>query len=713
MKSLLVLAALLLSVSFSARAETPQSCASFVPQFSCNSATGLPVVTLTNHLAGSFDPSEIKVTSLTAGVQVTPNPANPLALQLTGVSAGQQVLLDLAAIAAGAGSSEGLDKCCMGELSVVVPPDFICDAPKRLTLSNTCSSEPASADTLDISCEIGLHYEGPPPAPLSLTFTQTGPGWITTAEPLASDNWSCSTSTPEGPIACKIDASLDPHASLQDFTSTLIAGFRSPKSFETCVSASAEGETASACWSTETPRLSLSKTAPETCSPGAPCTFTIALRNPGPADYSGPLSISDGFRQTTPPTPGLGGFTAITPPLCDLADLNAGLCSGEVSLPAGATQTYALDWMPPDLGAAFPDGYAALNCASAASLAGPATGDDMPFDGLEGLACVSVKVPGTSGISRGSLAPQPPAKPADTPLLDLVKSAEPCKVNTGSQSYLCRFKLEMSNAGETEFNGPIALDDRFSGARIKASSQDWTCSATALGAVCDSSALRLAPKTSSVLQMDLSLEGLSKGGSFTNCAAFGLQSVEPSRENVALVQRILLSRGHNIGRVDGKAGAKTRAAVTVLQGELGLAPTGQIDAELLTRLLPAQRAESCVTVDLPPMPAPPLVCDRATTTKTPGQCACRYAGMQRAGKSACTCAKGSTLVAGKGCVRSRTPPKTPTKTPTRPPAPQPELRFCPNGLPEIPGVGCLNINIQKRPRTPSPNCDTSIKGGCF
>lgn len=715
MKRLIALLALLLPLS--AQAQTPQSCTVFTPQISCNTATGLPVVTLYNSLAGSFDPSQIKITALTPGVQATPNPANPLALQLTGASAGQSVLLDLAAIATSAGSAEGLDKCCMGQLSVAIPPDFTCTAPPALSLSNICSAEPLSAESFEISCEIALHYAGPAPAPLALSLTQSAAGWEPLADPLASDNWSCAPAAAGSPIACQIDASLDPQAKWQDFTSTLITSFRAAKPFKTCATATAAGQSAEACWSTETPRLHLVKTAPETCAAGSPCRFTLTVSNPGPADYTGPLSITDSFRQTTPPTPGLGGFTAITPPLCDIADLNAGLCAGSVSLPAGGAQSYSLDWLPPDLGPAFPAGYTAVNCAEAASLAGTAMGDDLGFDGQDSLACASVTIPASAaatGASRGGSTPPP----AEAPALRLVKTAEPCRVNAAAQSYLCPFTLTLTNTGPAAFAAPLALSDRFSDARIKTSSKDWTCTPTASGASCDSPALQLAPQASTSLQLDLELPGRSKPASFTNCAALGLTETAPSRANTALVQRILLAQGHAIGRADGKAGAKTRAAVAALQTELGLEPTGQIDEALLAQLLPPQGPESCVTVDLPAMPAPPLVCDRASTTKASGQCACRYPGMVRAGKSACACAKGTTLVAGKGCVKPRTPAKTQPKTPpkTQPKTPtqqQPPLRFCPNGLPEIPGVGCLNINIQKRPRQPSPNCDTSIKGSCF
>ncbi|MGV8950793.1 MAG: peptidoglycan-binding domain-containing protein [Cypionkella sp.] len=709
MRMLFALLALLL-VSPQARADTPQSCTAFTPTLSCNTATGEPVVTLTNTLNGSFDPNQIRVTSLTEGVAALANPANPLALQLTGAHAGQSVALDLAAIAQGGGSTAGLDKCCMGALTIAIPPDFTCERPPALALSHVCTADPVSADAFDIICETILRYSGAAPtatAPLTLTTTETGDDWTLTDDVLASDNWSCPTPAAGSPITCQIDATRDPFVTWQDFTSTLITKFRASAPFETC----AASGTAQACWSTDLPRLHLSKSAPETCPAGAPCSFTLTLTNPSTTDYTGPLSIQEAFRQTTPPTAGLGAFTAITPPLCALADLNAGLCAGEVSLPAGATQTYAVDWLPPDLGAGYPEGYSALNCAQAVSQAGTATGDDDPFGGIDGLACATAHVPATTTTTRGG--------PAVTmaPDLRLTKTAAPCDANKSSQSYSCPFTLSLTNMGSTPFNGPLDLTDRFGDPQpvdFTTASTDWTCTPNRQGALCDTSALSLPPNASTSFDMTLTLPALAKGGSFTNCAALGLTpDALPDRQATAMVQRLLLAQNQPIGRADGQAGAKTRAAVADLQTGLGLDPNSQIDAALLTRLFNAATGpEACVTVDLPPLAAPPLRCDKATTTAADGSCACRYSGMNRAGKSACTCAKGSRLVAGKGCVKAKTPPKTPPKTPTKPEPQQIPLRFCPNGLPEIPGIGCVNINIHKTPKAINPNCNPAIKGSC-
>ncbi|MGV8952119.1 MAG: peptidoglycan-binding domain-containing protein [Cypionkella sp.] len=693
---LLILLALMLPGH--ALAQTPQACTAFTPEVSCNAATGLPIVTLHNTLAGSFDPNLIHITTATPGVTLMPNPSDPLALQLIGASAGQSITLSLDATAEGAGSAEGLDKCCMGDLSVTIPPGFTCERPTVFSLSHLCALEPIRATELGGLCTIALHYEGPAPevSPLLLSEHFEGMGWTLDGPVLSGEGWDCAALVGDT-LNCKLPASAEPAADWQDFTSTLAVKLTTPRPFKSCASLITPAGKTEACWSSETPRLQLTKTAPATCAPGGTCSFEVTLTNPGTEAYNGPLSLQEAFRQTTPPTAGLGGFTAITPPLCPLADLNAGLCAGEVSLPAGAAQSYQIDWTPPDFGAP----YSAVNCASAASLAGDALGDAEPFGGIAGLACATVQVTGEPPATAPEKTPE-----TGLPQLTLSKTApEPCKVNVSSQIYRCGFELTLTNQAASPFSGSVAVQDRFgkpfpSGVNT----EGWTCDPTAEGLSCLVPDLFLAPQQATTFAMDLTLPGLAKGGSFENCARFA--APEAARDKSRLLQRLLLARGENIGKADGQIGAKTRAALVTLQAELGLEPTGAIDDQLMARILPDLPAtEACVTVDLPPMPAPPLVCDKATTVKDGGTCACRYRGMQRAGKQACACAKGTTLVAGKGCVASRTPPKKQTKpSPTQPQQPPRDpipLRFCPNGLPEIPGVGCIQFNPKPRGTTGS------------
>lgn len=702
MKRLFAMLALLLPIA--AAAETPLSCTAFEPVVSCNAATGQPVVTLTNTLSAGFDPDQVRVSSLSEGVVAIPNPANPLTLQLTGAQAGETVVLNLSAIATGAGSAEGLDKCCMGDVSVNIPAGFVCEVPHELSLSHVCTADPAGADALDVLCEITLHYAGAAPTasdPLLLTVAPKGAGWSPIGEVLASDAWVCGEAVAGNPIACHLDASLDPLVDWRDFSTTVALAFRTPASFENCVTASIGPSTANACWSTDLPRLQIAKLAPEACAPGDVCSFDLEVSNPGSLAYDGPLSIEDGFRRSSPPSAGLGEFTAIDPPLCAIGDLNSGLCAGNVSLAAGAVQRYRIDWTAPDLGAS----YSALNCARVVSLAGTALGDDEPYGGIEGLACAEAHVVAhvVAGASRGAAAPKPVEQ--GNVSLHLVKTAEPCTQNVAAQTYSCPFTLTLNNSGDADFIGPLVLSDSYGDAKpaeIATPDPDWTCAQTDQGAICDTPQISLAAQASFALPVSLTLPGLRKGGSLTNCAGLGMPEADGTAgpERVAMVQRILALQGQPIGPADGKTGPKTRAAVAALRADLGLEPSGGIDADLFASLLDknafAQEKQSCVTVDLAPMPAPPLVCDRATAVKASGVCQCRFDGMVRAGKTACGCAKGSSFVGGKGCVKSKTPAKNQPKTPTKTPPKQPDLRICPNGLPEIPGIGCVNIDILKK-----------------
>ena len=143
--------------------EKPQLCTAFVPEFSCDTETGTPVVTLTNTLADQFDPTEVSITSQTSGITLLQSSPNALVYGLQGAQAGQNITLWGEAIAKGGGSLASLDKCCMGEISVQVPKDFTCEKPVVLDVTKTC--EDISGPVLMQQCKIDVHYEGPPPSP--------------------------------------------------------------------------------------------------------------------------------------------------------------------------------------------------------------------------------------------------------------------------------------------------------------------------------------------------------------------------------------------------------------------------------------------------------------------------------------------------------------------------------------------------------------------
>ncbi len=62
----------------------------------------------------------------------------------------------------------------------------------------------------------------------------------------------------------------------------------------------------------------------------------------------------------------------------------------------------------------------------------------------------------------------------------------------------------------------------------------------------------------------------------------GLESL--SFEEIRELQRMLVKRGYDVGKVDGIAGAATRAAVKDIQIKLNMAADSYPTAELLNRL---------------------------------------------------------------------------------------------------------------------------------
>jgi hypothetical protein len=318
-------------------------------------------------------------------------------------------------------------------------------------------------------------------------------------------------------------------------------------------------------------------------------------------------------------------------------------------------------------------------------------------------------------------------KVTQTPNLTVTKTAAaPCAPDVAAQTYACGFDLTVSNTGGAAFAGPMVLGDAFDVGMVTAVSgtgTGWSCNLAGDAASCINGNLGLAPGASSVVSLDVTVKGLPEGGTFQNCAGIGA-SDDPT-EQAVIVQTALTLMGVDIGPVDGKPGKRTRAAVADLQKQLGLAATGDIDQELLAVLgVPvATNAEtSCVTVDLPPMPRPPLQCDKATTKLVDGSCVCRYKSMYQADKTSCGCVKGTTFVAGEGClkIRDKAPNKIKTpacdpettvlrdgkcecrekgmervsKTACALPKKKRDLKICPNGLPEIPGVGCVDIELK-------------------
>lgn len=399
--------------------EQPLQCAAFTPEVTCNPVTGQPVVTLTNTYAEMFSPDSVSVTSLTSGVTALASKADPLAVQLTGAIPGQTITLWTEAVEKGAGSDPILDLCCMGEVQVTIPEGLICEPEQVLEVSKTCNTGLDPAIDTDVDCEITVHYEGPPPsqqAPISITESVTGTPWGFTTTPLSGDSWQCPVVADATPFTCTISAADEPGADWQNWTSTLIVQMQVGEEFENCATVTAEGGLQDqACWSSETPKLTVEKTADQgECRVGAPCGFTITVSNPSGTDYTGPLSMTDTITSIVPNLSGASGqFTAISPALCPVADLNnGGMCSGTASVAAGSAQSYTVTWVPSAWPAGEADSLLVTNCVGATGLGGSA--DPVGDGAMDGVGCATVEVlPPDITIAKTGPESCTPGQPCD------------------------------------------------------------------------------------------------------------------------------------------------------------------------------------------------------------------------------------------------------------------------------------------------------------
>ena len=250
--------------------------------------------------------------------------------------------------------------------------------------------------------------------------------------------------------------------------------------------------------------------------------------------------------------------------------------------------------------------------------------------------------------------------------LAITKTAlKDCTVNRAAQNYTCGFGFEITNDGDASYQGPLVVTDTFmSGPKVQKVSQTggdgWSCPGNnADGASCLKGVGNISAGASDNFEMELNIAGLRKGGVFCNAASLGIGESDFMRTIV--VQEAMRLLGIEGGPSDGKSGEQTKRGVRSLQSNLSLTQTGEIDDALLTALgvpmdMDARSEEVCV--DLPPMPLPPLICDKRTARNiSETACACRYERMFKSSKTSCSCEKGLNFVAGKGCVKKPDRPK--------------------------------------------------------
>ncbi|SDR16749.1 VWA domain-containing protein [Pseudovibrio sp. Tun.PSC04-5.I4] len=351
------------------------------------------------------------------------------------------------------------------------------------------------------------------------------------------------------------------------------------------------------------------------------------------------------------------------------------------------------------------------------------TGDDEPYvksatqPDLIPTPTLPIQVPLPS-------KPQGEALPRPAKLKVSKAALGACKVDRGRQSYKCRFRLSVKNTGKTRYKGPVSLRDQFDYPRPTRLSlgarNGWSCLGVNRGSTsCLNSGVNLAPGQHSQFELVVTVPGLARGGHFRNCAV--LDMPKGRNQRVAMIQKIMNSRGLKAGPVDGKAGKATYRALSKLKVQLGLPRTKDIDRVLFTALGLADRSkQSCARVKLPQMPLPVLKCDRTSTLQKGGNCACRYDRMVQTSATQCVCKGGANLVAGKGCIKPPVvqKPELQCHAPTaykkggkcycKYKSMKKQNRascVCKKGRSFVPGKGCIKKEATPRPLPTAPKCD--------
>jgi hypothetical protein len=78
--------------------------------------------------------------------------------------------------------------------------------------------------------------------------------------------------------------------------------------------------------------------------------------------------------------------------------------------------------------------------------------------------------------------------------------------------------------------------------------------------------------------------GSSRGGARLNTGGGSANALSLSEEEIRQVQMVLIQKGFDIGRPDGRLGPRTVRALTAFQRKQGFAATGRIDSQTVTAL---------------------------------------------------------------------------------------------------------------------------------
>jgi uncharacterized repeat protein (TIGR01451 family) len=302
----------------------------------------------------------------------------------------------------------------------------------------------------EIHCVITLTNVGETPSdPIDLYDAATafgGGGVIITGVTPDGPDWICSP-TPTPDLWCSLPPdALDPGEtrSIDVFLDTgpLFAG--GSFGFVNCAEVEAPWHDV-ACDEGGTD-ITVTKTAPAACLPGAACTFTVTITNTGAFPFSGPVQFTDAMFLPTgaallPPITGIVPDLGCAAPPAGLAFS----CEATLTLAPGASQAFDITvTMPP-----APPAYWAQNCfaVSAPGAVPPA----LPL------------APGVPHSNLVSCAWVPVGAPPPLSNIRVVKTAlngASC-YKVGFAVLRCDYEIEIINDGPSPYFGPITFDDVF------------------------------------------------------------------------------------------------------------------------------------------------------------------------------------------------------------------------------------------------------------
>ena len=198
------------------------------------------------------------------------------------------------------------------------------------------------------------------------------------------------------------------------------------------------------------------------------------------------------------------------------------------------------------------------------------------------------------------------AAPADAPFDLGINKSGPAVCKPGGH---CIFDIDVTNAGGTDYSGPIYLSDNVGGGftLVEASPDSWACIQNGARLACRHEEVILAPGQSLSLRLDFRVPGNIRARRIDNCVAIEWPG-QPGREQIRAVQLELTRRGFNPGTPDGVPGRRTANAIRAAESALGLPITGEITDDLLTELFGAKgllagdsnprNDDDCVPVDI-------------------------------------------------------------------------------------------------------------------